>query len=730
MARFADRSYSFATQAHWRAGAMRGFAMTGTTLTATQQLKAEKIEPFEAHLLAAPGPCGRLVWLRPATMDSEACELVVLHSFGAEPQGRITTRLPIAIYMGPTILWVHEKGRLRRFNARSLQELGVIEMQDLVAAASDGSDGLWVLRQSEAGTRLNWLDGYGRFHLRPIEVPEARAPRALACDLVRRRVAIVDAEPDGREWRLHLVDLASCKAEAPLVFQRDEKVEGKKAPLPKWIAVDDQGVFWLASSNPKGALIAVSAEGFEVAYRKPLLDAKSRVTGLLWREDLIVCTTDGLYRLIPATGDSEEQEGPGAVFVTPTLKSPPGTPAGWNRADIGVDLPKGARLTATIYATASPGLASQFDDLLADQTLAGTARLARIDRLFESHQVEKREQLYRGEGDTQQLHLLLDRIDAPYLWLKLEINCPPGAGKAGLRRLKVRYPDRSWLNDLPAIYREKPGPTAQLRQFLAPFEALFDEIDEAIDGLPAQIDPDTAGDARLSWLLGWLGFPPTTGLPSNIQRELLKAAGGLLERRGTIDALRELLSIVTGNNPVIVEDSAATAGFWIIDSGKKRYAPRLGRNTRVVARLPGGFRPGKGARLGEEPLPPFCTDIDRVLRRNCGLVTIRIALDPGKEAIVRPIVESLLAMFVPAHCRIELSIAYAGRTRPGGQLDSGWQLAGNDGAESSGTARLDDPAGIELGAETKVGVWRLPDRCPAPFTIDGTAALDGVRRLA
>jgi phage tail-like protein len=543
-------------------------------------------------------------------------------------------------------------------------------------------------------------------------------------------VAIVDAEPDGREWRLHLVDLASCKAGAPLVFQREDNEEGKKASPPAWIAVDDQGFFWLASATSAGALIAVSAEGFETAHQKLLPDPETRVAGLVWQDGLVVCTADCLYRLIPATSDCVEEEGPRAVFFTPTLKSPPGTPTGWNRADIGVDLPKGAVLTSTIFATSSTSVASQFDSLLADRTLGGTARLAKIERLLDRYDVEKREQLFKSEGSTQQLHLLLDRIDAPYLWLKLEIKCPLGAAQAILRRLKVRYPDRSWLDDLPAIYRDQPGPAAQLRQFLAPFEALFSEIDETIDRLPAQIHPDTTGNERLSWLLGWLGFPPTTGLAPEIQRELLKAAGGLLERCGTIGALRELLSIVTGGNPVIVEDAAATAGFWMIYAGKKRYAPRLGRDTRIVARLPGGFRPGKGTRLGEEPLPPFCNDIDRMLRRNCGLVTIRIALDPATEDVVRPIVESLLAMFVPAHCRIELNIAHAGRTRLGGRLDSGWQLAGNDGAELPGTARLDDPGGIELGTETKVGVWRLPGRCPAHFTIDGTAALDSARRLA
>jgi hypothetical protein len=150
----------------------------------------------------------------------------------------------------------------------------------------------------------------------------------------------------------------------------------------------------------------------------------------------------------------------------------------------------------------------------------------------------------------------------------------------------------------------------------------------------------------------------------------------------------------------------------------------------VVARLPAGFRPGGGIRLGEEPLSPFCTDLDRILRARCGLVTIHIALDPATQDVVQPIVESLLAMFVPAHCRIDLRIVPAGKTPRGGRLNSGWRLAGEDRVETADTARLDDPAAIELGTETAIGTWQLPGSCPPPFTIDGKAALDGGRRLA
>jgi hypothetical protein len=132
-------------------------------------------------------------------------------------------------------------------------------------------------------------------------------------------------------------------------------------------------------------------------------------------------------------------------------------------------------------------------------------------------------------------------------------------------------------------------------------------------------------------------------------------------------------------------------------------------------------------RLGEEPLPPFCSNLDRILGARCARIAIRIALDPARRGVLRPIVDSLIAMFVPAHCVIDLEVAPAGRTPPGGRLDD-WRLADE---ERAGTGeRISDPDATELGCETQAGAWRLPRPDPPPFTIIADAALDGVRRLA
>ena len=55
---------------------------------------------------------------------------------------------------------------------------------------------------------------------------------------------------------------------------------------------------------------------------------------------------------------------------------------------------------------------------------------------------------------------------------------------------------------------------------------------------------------------------------------------------------------------------------------------------------------------------------------------------------------SLIDMFVPAHCRVELNVGPATRALPAGRLDEAWPLDGG---------RLDDPRGVELGHVTRAG---------------------------
>jgi len=724
MARGSDRSYRFATPAQWQAGAMSGLDLAegGLILSpplVAAPLLADRDRARDSGALAALDACGRPAWLRPA-----GGELVRLYDFGPEVQARLDVDSPLALFMGPTRLWVRNARGVTRFDSRTLQELGSFAHPRLIAAASDGCDGLWLLIRSRRGAYVRHIDGRGCLARTPLPLLCPVRPVALAAAPDGAWLAVLDSPPEPRAptangWALHIVDLAVCKAAKPRWFDL-----GPDEPPPRHLAIDSRGRVHVVGNGDGAPLLAVSREGEEISRQPLRLPARAwPVGGLLWRGSLLLATADGLYRLLPAEAGDEQAGVSRGIFVTPALVSPDGSPSGWSRADIEVEMPEEASLKisfATLGATKDDRAIADIDHAFASTKASPATRLAALPS---DMPWDPDSRTYSGAaGGRQILRFLLDRAQGTHLWMKLEFECPAGAAPVSLRSLRVRYPGRSWLDALPAIYREDEGSAAQLRRFLAPLEALFGDLDEAIDSLAGRIDPATAPDEWLSWLLEWLGFPPTAGLGAGVQRKLLAEAGALLEARGTEDALRRLLAIVTEGRAT-VRDSGASPAFWVLSSRRTRLTARLGRDTYVVGRLPKDFVLGrKDLRLGEAPLGRGCTDVDALLCANCGLVRIDLELDSKRRRLVEPIVRSLIDLFVPAHCRVELNVGLATRAPPAGRLDSSLTLGG---------ATLADPRSAELGRVTRPGSgWQLPPGGPPLIPIDGTAAPDGARRLA
>ena len=724
MAHFTDRSYRFATAAQWAAGAMSGLDPDGDGLTLSPPLVARRVAGSDAvrdsDSLAAIDPCGRPAWLRKATG-----ELVRLYDFGAEVQGRLDVEAPRALFMGPTRLWVQGPDVVIRFDSRTLQELGRFAHPRLIAAASDGCDGLWLLIRSRKGAYVRHIDGRGCLARTRLSLLCAVRPIALAAARDGDWLAVLDSPEDERaptanEWRLHIVDLVTCSTAKPLCF----KLESDDEQPPRHLAIDARGRIHLTGADSKAPLLAVSRDGEAVSRQPfPLQPSASPVSGLLWQGTLMIAASDGLYRLEAATAEDADADVSRGIFITPALLSPDGTPSRWNRADIEVAMPEEATLKVSFasFGEADAGRIDKIRHAFASTRAKPATRLTAVDQeiLWESDT-----RTYHGAaGGKRMLRFLLDGARETHLWLKLEFECPAGGSPVSLLSLRVRYPDRSWLDDLPAIYREDEGSAAQLRRFLAPIEALYNDLNETIDALPARIDPETASDEWLPWLLEWLGFPPTAGLGATIQRSLLRDAGRLLAERGTQKALERVLDLVTGERAT-VRDSGASAAFWVLSSKRTRLTARLGCDTRVVAHRPEDFVLGRNdLRLGKVPLGRSCTDVDALLCANCGLVAIGIELeaDAERRPLVEAVVRSLIDMFVPAHCRVELTISPAARALPAGRLDEAWVLGGG---------RLADPRTNELGRVTRPGGWQLPPSDLSPIPIDGTAAPDGARRLA
>jgi phage tail-like protein len=108
---------------------------------------------------------------------------------------------------------------------------------------------------------------------------------------------------------------------------------------------------------------------------------------------------------------------------------------------------------------------------------------------------------------------------------------------------------------LPELYREnKFGPDADVigpsthrdffERFVNIFEAQMTRIEGSIANSYLLTRPESAPDAALDWLGGWIGIDPA-GYPPNRRRARLLAAADLHRTRGTVAGIIESLDIAT-----------------------------------------------------------------------------------------------------------------------------------------------------------------------------------------
>lgn len=108
----------------------------------------------------------------------------------------------------------------------------------------------------------------------------------------------------------------------------------------------------------------------------------------------------------------------------------------------------------------------------------------------------------------------------------------------------------SYVAYLPAPYQRDEF----LGRFLMIFEQTLQPIERTIDNIAWYFDPRVTPEAWLPWLAGWVGQELDANWPIEQQRALVAAAVLLDRWRGTRRGLRELLRLVTGHAPLIVEN--------------------------------------------------------------------------------------------------------------------------------------------------------------------------------
>ena len=130
-----------------------------------------------------------------------------------------------------------------------------------------------------------------------------------------------------------------------------------------------------------------------------------------------------------------------------------------------------------------------------------------------------------------------------------------------LRQMRADFDNPGYLPSLPAIYREPQANAEFLRQFLALFQGVFDDIEGELDALPRYFNPYAAPAEALPWLASWLAVDLDQGEPVSRIRTAIALAFRRFQWRGTAEGLRLALLEDAGVHANIVQP-IVNASFW------------------------------------------------------------------------------------------------------------------------------------------------------------------------
>jgi phage tail-like protein len=616
-----------------------------------------------------------------------------------------------------------------------------------VSIAPDGSDGLWALEVWQADGVLRHYDALGRRCGPDIKLERLAEGAAIAATQNGRSIVVLaaggavdsaDNRAQDKRWRLIVADASARSIAASHEFTADAG-----EPIPRRIAIDMHDHVHVMPRVGQSPVQTFSLQGEVLARRTPPIPAGWRkVRAVAAWNDIVIAGKRGLARLSEGQGSRSEAEVV-STFITPTLIAPDGQENRWNFADIEAVVAEGNTVEVSVASSRNP--IDAIDALFRNREMSKAERFKAIDDRLPWR--GSKTVIYPGKAEEpalETLRFLLNgllekssdglsterQLPDTHIWLRVRFHALPGRLPPQFKSLNVTYPEQTYLQFLPAIYREEPASAEQLRLFLAPVEALFDDIDSKVDGLPRRIDPATAPEEWYAFLLRWLGFPPLDSLDAGVRKKLLQAAPELLARRGTVWALQQALDIVTGGQ-ALVRDSAAMPRPWILPGGDAdggRIGPRLGLDTLVVEADTRSLRLG-GTVLGEAPLNETCLDPIRLIEERNGQITITVGVAPAERERLEPIIWSLLRLFVPAHCRVRLVLVPATRLRAHVGLGSGFVIGPDEPGETPSASRLADDGGGRLGSTSDLGCWRLPQPAFSVARLNRSAIGNGGQNL-
>lgn len=386
--------------------------------------------------------------------------------------------------------------------------------------------------------------------------------------------------------------VAAARGERLLRFDPAGTLLGEHPAAPpdepiERLAFDDGGSLWLLTRRPGGDLAlwrdAGRGGGFEaadvaaLAAAFPDLGLVADRNGFSFVRGGERCPFDGFGR----PGDGPDPAAPprqlfehrGQLLSGPIDSGRPR--CRWHRVRIDADVPEGCSIELAVVASESPAPPDQ--GVAAGAWAAFTPGLPHPDD-------------WRGVPGS--LDFLVDQPPGRYLFVRLRLS-GDGTATPAVRRVRLDLPRSTSLAHLPAVYREEPVAEDFGERFLSLFDAALEDLDRAIERLPALFDTAGVPDEALPWLGHFLDAVFDPAWDGERRRAVLAALPALYPRRGTIGGLAAAIRLVFDADPVI-EELADGLPWGAVADGRDDDSPLAGRlgSLRLFSRSRSRFRAG------------------------------------------------------------------------------------------------------------------------------------------
>lgn len=171
--------------------------------------------------------------------------------------------------------------------------------------------------------------------------------------------------------------------------------------------------------------------------------------------------------------------------------------------------------------------------------------------LDERVSLKEKRSLFEGEEAFRAANcpdILLYSLHGRCLFLSIEAA---GTGEGCLEQIVLENPGDNFMQTFPEIYQREGE---FFHRYMSIFSSIYREVQEEIENLHQILELNGASRPLLEVYAGWLGVEVQGGfLEDEMLETLLKNAYRLNRMKGSKRALEELIELLTGQKPVIVE---------------------------------------------------------------------------------------------------------------------------------------------------------------------------------